>query len=41
VTGIFDARTTAAVRRYQADHGLSQTGVVTTALWGKLQAGLR
>ena len=41
ITGIFDARTTAAVRKYQADHGLSQTGVVTTALWGKLQAGLR
>ena len=41
VTGIFDTRTTAAVRKYQADHGLSQTGVVTTALWGKLQAGLR
>jgi peptidoglycan hydrolase-like protein with peptidoglycan-binding domain len=41
VTGSFDARTTAAVRRYQADHGLSQTGVVTTALWAKLQSGLR
>ena len=41
VTGIFDARTTAAVRTYQRDHALSQTGVVTTALWAKLQAGLR
>jgi peptidoglycan hydrolase-like protein with peptidoglycan-binding domain len=41
VTGVFDAPTTAAVRTYQRDHALPQTGVVTTALWGKLQAGLR
>ena len=36
------ARTTAAVQRLPgATTGCSQTGVVTTALWGKLQAGLR
>ncbi len=37
VTGVFEAGTTAAVKRYQRDHGLAQTGVVTTALWSKLQ----
>ena len=41
VTGVFDAPTTAAVRTYQRDHALPQTGVVTTTLWSKLQAGLR
>jgi hypothetical protein len=41
VTGVFDAPTTAAVRTYQRDHALSQTGVVTSALWSKLRAGLR
>jgi hypothetical protein len=39
VTGVFEAGTTAAVKRYQRDHGLAQTGVVTTALWAKLAAG--
>lgn len=41
VTGVFDARTTAAVRRYQGDHGLWRTGVVETATWRKLLAGSR
>jgi hypothetical protein len=39
VTGIFDGATTAAVKRYQRDHGLSSTGVVTTSTWAKLFAG--
>jgi hypothetical protein len=39
VTGVFEGATTAAVRRYQHDHGLSQTGVVTSAMWAKLLAG--
>ena len=39
VTGVFEGTTTAAVRRYQKDHGLSQTGVVTSTLWTKLLAG--
>jgi hypothetical protein len=41
VTGVFDARTTAAARTFQRDHALPQTGVVTTAMWSKLQAGVR
>ena len=39
VTGVFEARTTAAVKRYQRDHAMPQTGVVTTSLWSKLFAG--
>lgn len=39
VTGVFDARTSAAVRRYQGDHGLSRTGVVATDTWRLLLAG--
>jgi peptidoglycan hydrolase-like protein with peptidoglycan-binding domain len=39
VTGVFDARTTAAVRRYQGEHGLSPNGVVATATWRRLLAG--
>ncbi len=41
VTGVFEARTTAAVKRYQRYHGLPQTGVVTTTLWAKLLTGTR
>ena len=41
VTGVFEARTTAAVKRYQADHKLGATGVVTTPMWGLLRAGKR
>jgi hypothetical protein len=39
VTGVFEARTMAAVKNYQRYHGMSQTGVVTTTLWSKLLAG--
>jgi peptidoglycan hydrolase-like protein with peptidoglycan-binding domain len=39
VTGLFDSRTTAAVRRYQGGHGLSRNGVVAVATWRKLLAG--
>ena len=38
VTGVFEASTTAAVKKYQRDHRLAQTGVVTPALWSLLQA---
>ena len=41
VNGVFEGRTTAAVKRYQADHKLSRTGVVTDPMWSKLQAALR
>src|SRR3954447_16501353 len=39
VTGVFAGLTNTAVKRYQGGHGLAQTGVVTSALWGKLFAG--
>ena len=39
VTGVFEARTRDAVRRYQHAHGLPATGVVTTDVWKLLQAG--
>ncbi len=41
VSGVFDARTTAAVKRYQAARGLVQTGVVVPALWDDLKAARR
>jgi peptidoglycan hydrolase-like protein with peptidoglycan-binding domain len=41
VTGVFEAQTTAAVKRYQADHGLAATGVVLEDLWLLLKAGRR
>ena len=41
VTGVFDPRTTAAVKRYQGDHRRARTGVVTPALWRLLQSGTR
>jgi hypothetical protein len=39
VTGTFEAETTAAVKAYQRAVGVPQTGVVTPALWRRLQAG--
>jgi peptidoglycan hydrolase-like protein with peptidoglycan-binding domain len=39
VTGVFAAGTTAAVKRYQKGHGLTQSGVVTPAMWTKLATG--
>ncbi|MEO5709606.1 MAG: glycoside hydrolase domain-containing protein [Nocardioidaceae bacterium] len=39
VTGVFEARTTAAVKRYQRDHTLTASGVVTPAVWTRLLAG--
>jgi hypothetical protein len=41
VTGIFEATTTAAVKRYQKDHRMPATGVVTEDLWALLQSGTR
>ncbi len=41
VDGVFEGRTTAAVQKYQADHGLPRTGVVTTTIWEMLRAGNR
>jgi len=41
VTGVFESGTTAAVQRYQGDHGLPRTGVVTDELWEMLRAGKR
>lgn len=41
VTGVFEASTTAAVRRYQADNKLPSTGVVTDAVWAELRRGNR
>ncbi len=40
VSGVFDARTTGAVRRYQRAHGLPGTGVVTRSVWRRLHAGI-
>jgi peptidoglycan hydrolase-like protein with peptidoglycan-binding domain len=39
VTGIFEARTTAAVKTYQSAHGLRASGVAESATWAKLIAG--
>ena len=41
VTGVFEARTTAAVKRYQADHNVASTGVVLENAWNLLAAGTR
>ena len=39
ITGVFAGGTNAAVKRYQSDHGLAATGVVTSAMWNRLFAG--
>ena len=39
VTGVFAAATMAAVKRYQRDHAMPQTGVVTSTMWSRLFAG--
>jgi hypothetical protein len=39
VTGVFAAATMAAVKRYQRDHAMAQTGVVTSTMWSRLFAG--
>jgi peptidoglycan hydrolase-like protein with peptidoglycan-binding domain len=41
VTGVFEGRTTAAVKRYQGDHRIARSGVVLPALWRLLQSGTR
>jgi peptidoglycan hydrolase-like protein with peptidoglycan-binding domain len=41
VTGVFESRTTAAVQRYQSDHGIAATGVVLEDTWQLLAAGTR
>lgn len=39
VNGVFDARTTSAVRAYQRNRGLTRTGVVAPKTWAQLRAG--
>jgi hypothetical protein len=39
VTGVFAGGTMTAVRRYQRDHGMAVTGVVTSTMWSRLFAG--
>jgi peptidoglycan hydrolase-like protein with peptidoglycan-binding domain len=39
VTGVFDVPTRRAVKRYQRDHRLARTGVVTGGMWHLLHAG--
>jgi peptidoglycan hydrolase-like protein with peptidoglycan-binding domain len=41
VTGVFAASTTIAVKKYQSDHKLTPTGVVTSKVWSMLQSGIR
>jgi hypothetical protein len=41
ISGVFDRRTEAAVKRYQTSRGLPATGVMTSATWAPLQQGLR
>jgi peptidoglycan hydrolase-like protein with peptidoglycan-binding domain len=41
ISGVFDRRTEAAVKRYQTSNGLTATGVVTGTTWAPLQQGLR
>jgi hypothetical protein len=41
VSGVFDRRTEAAVRRYQGRRGLPVTGVVSPMTWAPLQQGRR
>jgi hypothetical protein len=41
ISGVFDRRTEAAVKRYQTSRELPSTGVVTSATWAPLQQGLR
>ncbi|MGH3445491.1 MAG: peptidoglycan-binding domain-containing protein, partial [Nocardioidaceae bacterium] len=41
VDGIFGADVRAAVKRYQHEHGLRRTGVVTDQVWWLLQHGRR
>jgi len=40
-TGVFDARTDAAIRAYQTRMGLTVSGVANTQTWAALQAGKR
>jgi peptidoglycan hydrolase-like protein with peptidoglycan-binding domain len=39
ITGVFDGRTNAAMRRYQTKLDLPVSGVANTITWTKLQAG--
>ncbi len=41
VSGVFEATTTAAVKKYQADNKMPATGVVTEATWAQLRKGNR
>jgi peptidoglycan hydrolase-like protein with peptidoglycan-binding domain len=39
ITGVFDAATTTAVKRYQGEHGMRRTGVVGSGVWARLSTG--
>jgi peptidoglycan hydrolase-like protein with peptidoglycan-binding domain len=39
ITGVFAGQTATAVKKYQGDHGLARTGVVTSSVWSRLFAG--
>jgi peptidoglycan hydrolase-like protein with peptidoglycan-binding domain len=42
ISGVFDARTTSAVKRYQSDHAMAATGVVTpSGVWRLLRSATR
>jgi len=41
ISGVFDRRTEAAVKRYQTRRLLPATGVVSSTTWAPLQQGLR
>ncbi|MGZ5417647.1 MAG: glycoside hydrolase domain-containing protein [Nocardioides sp.] len=41
ITGVFEAKTSAAVKRYQSDHKIAATGVVLENMWSRLAAGTR
>ncbi|NUR09087.1 MAG: DUF1906 domain-containing protein [Nocardioidaceae bacterium] len=41
IGGVFEGSTTAAVKRYQRDHRMPATGVVTSSLWNRLFHGVR
>ncbi len=41
VTGVFEGTTTAAVKTYQRDHGLTPHGVAGSGVWARLVAGTR
>ena len=39
ITGVFEGRTTAAVKTYQGGHGLTRTGIAGSGVWARLTSG--